>query len=322
MNTTTTTTNTQQPEVARKRRPMPSATVSRVLTLRRVKSAKDAATTLGLPIGTVKAICSRAGLTRSNPRLREFFQLPEPVASHCTEVATPTALPEQVAVTGDKDVDAMLWLRRVVETGDADLIAKALEAAKRITTPAKELELRYGRHLAATAGSSFFAALGSLNFANLEGHAKGVIERKRKQREAMARMGGTIEAVFATTLQEQFCMDTLALVPKVEKPWKKHDPDLASAAFEQQADLAPNTLDDCLYELKFWSDLYWLRSAFPDHGDHWPEVNARTDYLLWCMGRIKPKTRAEAKDVLSYLVQEDGLSWAGSDAILENLIGL
>ena len=70
--------HTQQPEVARNRRPMPSDTVSRVLALRRVKSAKDAATTLGLPIGTVKAICSRAGLTRSNPRLREFFQLPEP----------------------------------------------------------------------------------------------------------------------------------------------------------------------------------------------------------------------------------------------------
>lgn len=322
MNTTTNTTNTQQPEVARKRRPMPSDTVSRVLALRRVKSAKDAATTLGLPIGTVKAICSRAGLTRSNPRLREFFQLPEPVASHCTEVATPTALPEQVAVTGDKDVDAMLWLRSVVQTGDPDLIEKALEAAKRITTPAKDLELEYGAYLARTTGSSFVAALSSMGFANLEGHAKGVIERKRKQREAMARMGGTIEAVFATTLQEQFCMDTLAPVPKVERPWKKHDPDLANAAFEQQADLAPNTLDDCLYELKFWSDLYRLRSAFPDSGDHWPEVNARTDYLTWCMGRIKPKTRTEAKDVLAYLVQEDGLNWAGSDAILENLIGL
>lgn len=317
-----TTTNTQQPGVARKRHPMPSDTVSRVLALRRVKSAKDVATALGLPIGTVKAICSRAGLTRSNPRLREFFQLPEPVASHCTEVATPTALPEQVTVTGDKDVDAMLWLRRVVETGDADLIAKALEAAKRITTPAKELELRYGRHLMATSNSSFVAAFGSMNFANLEGYAKSVIERKRKQRDALARMGGTIETVFAITPQEQFCMDTLALVPTVEQPWKKPHPDLACAAFEQQADLAPHTLDDCLYELKFWSDLYWLRSAFPDSGDHWPEVNARTDYLLWCMGRIKPKTRTEAKDVLAYLVQEDGLNWKEADTILENLIGL
>lgn len=314
------TTNTQQPVVARKR--ATADTVSRVLALRRAQSAKDVATALGLPIGTVKAICSRAGLTRSNPRLREFFQLPEPVASHCTEVAMPPDLPEQTTVTGDKDVDAMLWLRRVVETGDADLIAKALEAAKRITTPAKELELRYGRHLAATAGSSFFAALGSMNFANLEGHAKSVIERKRKQRDALARMGGTIEAVFTNTPQEQFCMDTLALVPTVEQPWKKPHPDLACAAFEQQADLVPHTLDDCLYELKFWSDLYWLRSAFPDSGDHWPEVNARTDYLLWCMGRIKPKTRTEAKDVLAYLVQEDGLNWKEADTILENLIGL
>lgn len=314
------TTNTQQPVVARKR--ATADTVSRVLALRRAQSAKDVATALGLPIGTVKAICSRAGLTRSNPRLREFFQLPEPVASHCTEVAMPPDLPEQTTVTGDKDVDAMLWLRRVVETGDADLIAKALEAAKRITTPAKELELRYGRHLAATAGSSFFAALGSMNFANLEGHAKSVIERKRKQRDALARMGGTIEAVFTNTPQEQFCMDTLALVPTVEQPWKKHDPDLANAAFEQQTDLAPHTLDDCLYELHYWHALYRCRSAWLNSGDPWQEVQAREDYLRWCMGRIKPKTRAEAKDVLAYLVQEDGLNWKEADTILENLIGL
>ena len=314
------TTNTPKPQVSRKRTQNNIAT--RVLALRRTHSAKAVADKLGIPLGTVKTISSRAGITRNNERMREFFCLPEPAASACTEVAQPAALPEQVRVTGHKDVDAVLWLRSVVQTGDPDLIEKALEAAKRITTPAKDLELEYGAYLARTTGSSFVAALSSMGFANLEGHAKGVIERQRRQRDALARMGGTIEAVFAITPQEQFCMDTLALVPKVEKPWKKHDPDLASAAFEQQTDLAPNTLDDCLHELKFWNDLYQLRSAFPDHGDHWPEVNARTDYLLWCMGRIKPKTRAEAKDVLAYLVQEDGLNWTGSDAILENLIGL
>ena len=313
-------TNTQKPTVSRKRTPTPTA--MRVLALRRTHSARAVADELGIPLGTVKTISSRAGITRNNERLRAFFQLPEPVASTCTEVATPTALPEQVAVTGDKDVDAVLWLRSVVETGDPDLIERALEAAQRITTPAKELETRYGTYLARTTGNSLVAALSSMNFANLQGLAKGVIDRQRRQRDALARLGGTEEAVFSVTPQEQFCMDTLALVPTVEQPWKKHDPDLANAAFEQQTDLAPHTLDDCLYELHYWNALYRCRSAWLNSGDPWQEVQAREDYLRWCMGRIKPKTRAEAKDVLAYLVQEDGLNWKEADAILENLIGL
>ena len=151
------TTNTPKPQVSRKRTQNNIAT--RVLALRRTHSAKAVADKLGIPLGTVKTISSRAGITRNNERMREFFCLPEPAASACTEVAQPAALPDQVRVTGHKDVDAVLWLRSVVQTGDPDLIEKALEAAKRITTPAKDLELEYGAYLARTTGSSFVAAL-------------------------------------------------------------------------------------------------------------------------------------------------------------------
>lgn len=318
---TITTINTMQPGVATRKR-LPDGTTARVLAMRRHHSAKAVADALGLPLGSVKAITSRAGVTRNNQRQRTFFRLPEPVLSEGTEVAIPPPLPEQQAVTGDKDVDAMLWLRQVVETGDTDLIAKALEAAQRIRTPAKDLELRYGQYLMQTRGSSFFAAMGSMGFANLEGLAKGVIDRKRRQRDALARMGGSMDAVFATTPQEQFCMDTLALVPTVEDPFKRHDPAQANAAFEQQADMAPHTLDDCLYELHYWRELDRLRGAWPNAGDHWPEVQAREDYLRWCMARIKPKTREEAKNVLRYLSETDSLGWKDTDPILENLIGL
>ena len=110
-----------------------------VLELRRSNSITEVARLTGLPPGTVKTVCSRAGATRDNMAARAFFTLPPLALADTTAVTAPAVLPEQRAVTGDKDVDAMLWLREVVETGDGDLIAKALEAAQRIQTPAKEL---------------------------------------------------------------------------------------------------------------------------------------------------------------------------------------
>ena len=87
---------------------------AQVLALRRTQSARAVAQALNIPLGTVKAISSRAGLTRDNAKLREFFRLPEPTASTCTDLQPPVAPPEPVAVTGDNDMDAMLWLRHAV----------------------------------------------------------------------------------------------------------------------------------------------------------------------------------------------------------------
>lgn len=100
---------------------------AQVLALRRTQSAKATAQALGIPLGTVKAISSRAGITRNNTMLRAFFRLPEPVASACTDLQPPVAPPQPVAVTGDSDLDAVLWLRQVVQTGDAALIDKAMQ---------------------------------------------------------------------------------------------------------------------------------------------------------------------------------------------------
>lgn len=54
---------------------------AQVLALRRTQSARAVAQALNIPLGTVKAISSRAGITRDNTTLRAFFRLPEIVAS-------------------------------------------------------------------------------------------------------------------------------------------------------------------------------------------------------------------------------------------------
>ena len=100
----------------------------RVLDLRRSYSLREVAEQTGLPIGTVKTICSRSGAFRDNPEHRALFSLPPIQDSSSTELAVPS-LPPQEAVTGDHELDAVLWLRAVIQTGQMALIEKAMPAA-------------------------------------------------------------------------------------------------------------------------------------------------------------------------------------------------
>ena len=304
------------------RTPMPPHQRAQVLALRRTQSAKAVAQALNIPLGTVKAITSRAGLTRDNIKLREFFRLPEIVASTCTDLQPPVATPEPVAVTGEKDLDAMLWLRQVVQTGDTALIAKAMQAAERIKTPAKELERRYGDWLMReSGGNTMKAVFGSIGFGDLKGLAQRVLDKQARKREALARFGSE-QAVFATLAQEQFCMDALALVPTSAMSWHDYDQEQVNAAFAQQLDLVPHTLADCLYELEFWDALYRLRNGWDNAGDDLPEVNARRRYIdSHCLATIRPKTRDEAKAVLRYMAANEMFDRTETDAVLENLVG-
>ena len=310
-----------KPPVAKSR--LSSEQRAQVLALRRTHSAAEVARQTGLPIGTVKALCSRAGTTRDNTAARAFFALPPLVQASTTAVTTPAALPVQRNVTGDTDTDAMLWLREVIETGDSELIATAMQAAERIKTPAKELERRYADYLArASGGNTLTAMFGSMNFADLTGHAARVLDKQARQREAVARFGSEA-AVFAETATELFCINALAKV-KTCKQWRTYPLKGANAAFEARAAMRPHTLGDCLAELAYWNDLYRLRSAWPDAGDPLPQVQAREDYLHHCMGVLRIKDRGEAREVLRYLVSDHGresVDEETTDLILANLVG-
>ena len=89
----------------------------KVLELRRSHSLGKVAELTGLPLGTVKIICVRSGAFNDNPRHRALFALPAIQASTSTALVVPT-LPPQAVVTGDKEVDAVIWLREVIATAD------------------------------------------------------------------------------------------------------------------------------------------------------------------------------------------------------------
>ena len=215
-------------------------------------------------------------------------------------------------MTGDKEIDALLWLRQVIETGDPVRIAQAKEAAGRITTPPGELEQRYGKWLVAKAGH-MLAGLGSIGFANLDGLAERSIERRANESEAIGRFG---DALWDDTQAEAFCQEVLR---GLEQDSWQLPPEQVAERFKAVPELMPHTLSDCLAELAFWDGLYHLRSAWQNSGDDIPQVSARRDYLRHCLSVLRCKGKDEAKAVLRYLVDQDMRDDA--DPILENLIG-
>lgn len=293
----------------------PVSIKSQVLALRKSHSLREVASQMGLPLGTVKTICSRSGAFRGNQSQRALFTLPPIRASESTALTVPE-LPQQRVVTGDHDVDAVLWLREVIKTGQVALIQKAMEAATRVKTPLPELEKQYQRHVALMHPGNFVAALTTIGFADLEGLAVKSIKKLHLQIEATARFG---DALLANTPAEQFCIDALAgLQPS--GVFGDYENDQADEAFLAHPDLIPRTLSDCLHELAYWHDLYWLRNSTDRYGEPGQEGTAREWFVFRCLARIRPKSKEEAVAVLRYLVDSERMNMKETNDILLNLI--
>lgn len=292
---------------------------AQVLALRRGHSLREVAAQTGLPLGTVKTICARSGAFKDNPQHRALFTLPVVQTSASTALAMPT-LPPESPVTGDKEIDAVLWLREVIKTGQAGLIEKAMEAAKRIKTPLKDLEKRYLDHLTARNPGNWTVAFQTFGFADLEALAQGSTQTLTRKNEALARFG-SIDTLFSDTPAELFSIEALAGL-KPSKNFGELDAGQVDKRFQAHPDMMPNTLSDCLYELAYWHDLYTLRNAVNrDASDQGREAYARECFTFRCLARIKPKTKPEAVAVFRYLADRERMDDDETESILLNLIG-
>jgi hypothetical protein len=288
-----------------------------VLDLRRRHSLREVAKATGLPLGTVKTLVSRSGAFRDNEAHRALFTLP-PIKANAETLPSAPELPPQQRVTGDKEVDAVLWLRSIINTGQAALIERAMEAAKKIKTPLKDLEKRYSDHLLANCNGNVFATFGSFGFADLEALARKSIERHRLQLEGAARFG---DALMADTEAEVFCIDALRDL-KAAGQFGDFDKGEVADRLNAHPDLLPHTLADCLYELDYWNQLCWLRHAVDrDCSDGPPEASARDWFVFGLLAEIRPRDKTEALAVFRYLVASDRDDMPEAEAILCNLIG-
>lgn len=289
----------------------------RVIELRRNHSLREVSEIAGLPLGTVKAITSRSGRFRDNETHRQLFSLP-PIHPNTQTLPAVPELPPRRTVTGDGEVDALLWLRELIATGQAPLIDKAMQAAKRLKSPLAELEARHRDHLVSTNPGNMFAALSSFNMADLKALARKSIERNVRRVEARARFG---DALHAANDAELFCIEALAGL----KPTGRHaslDEREISARFRARPALMPNTLADVVHELGFWRDLDLLRAADLGHGaDSVDEAYAREKFVFGLLAEIRPRSRDEAKSALRCVVESGRMDDSKADAILNNIIG-
>lgn len=288
-----------------------------VLELRRRHSLREVAEATGLPLGTVKTLVSRSGAFRDNEQHRAQFTLPPMKASSETLPSVPE-LPPQQRVTGDKEVDAVLWLRSIINTGQAALIERAMEAARKIKTPLDVLEERYSAHLLANCNGNVFATFGSFGFADLQSLSVRAIEKHRQRLEGIARFG---DALMDDTESEVFCIEALRGLER-SGSMLDYDKGAVAARFNAHPDLMPHTLADCLHELDYWNQLYRLRNAVDIYAsDGPPEASARDWFVFDLLAEIRPRDKTEALAVFRYLVASERDDMKEAEAILCNLIG-
>lgn len=288
-----------------------------VLDLRRRHSLREVAQITGIPLGTVKTLVSRSGAFRDNEQHRAMFTLP-PISASTEALPSVPELPPQEVVTGDKEVDAVLWLRSVISTGQAALIDRAMEGAKKIKTPLDVLEKRYRDYLVATNPGHLFAAMSSFGFADLDALATRAIEQNRLRLEGVARFGDTL---LADTEAERFCIEALRGL-RAAGQFGDFDKRQVAARFNAHPGLLPHTLADCLYELSYWDQLYRLRNAVDrDASDGPPDATARDWFVFGLLAQIRPRDKSEGLAVFRYLIASQREDMAESEAILINLIG-
>lgn len=288
-----------------------------VLELRRRHSLREVAEITGLPLGTVKTLVSRSGAFRDNEKHRALFTMP-PISASVETLPSVPELPPQEVVTGDKEVDALLWLRSIISTGQSALIERAMEGAKKIKTSLDELEKRYRDYLVVTNPGHPFAAMSSFGFADLDALATRAIEQHRLRQEGAARFG---DDLLADTEAETLCIEALRGL-KATDQFGDFDKSEVAARFNAHPELLPHTLADCLYELGYWDHLYRLRNAVDrDASDGPPEATARDWFVFGLLAQIRPRDKAEALAVFRYMIASQRDDMAESEAILCNLIG-
>lgn len=259
---------------------------------------------------------------QDNHALRALFSLPPIQASSSTALTVPET-PVPKTVTGDRELDAVLWLRDCITTGHAALIAQALEAFKKIKTPAAELEKRYTAHVARESNGHFGAVLMTFGFADLESLAKRSAEEFALRHEAMARFG-SIDNLFKDIPAESRCKTALRGLKRIKRAdwaFPEYDAEQADARFGQRPELTVHTLADCIFVMNFGNTLYWMRHACADNaGDHWHQFQEHRDYCFRSMARIPPQSKEEAIAALEFLDSEEAHDREETPAILCNLV--
>ncbi len=224
-----------------------------------------------------------------------------------------------VAETGDKEVDAFIWLLKVIDSGEPELIERALQAVDCLKATPKELSERYSKAVFKKTGSTMHAAFAGFGWGDVKGRAEMAINKRTKAVEAAGRYG---DAIHDETKQECFCIE--ALKGLETDGYFFLNPDEVDARFMQYPHLLPATISDCMNELKFWSDLGKLQFAAGNDNDI-TEADERKQFIWRLMGKIRPRSKQEAAEAFKFIINgengRDGKEQLREvEAIITNLL--
>lgn len=248
---------------------------------------------------------------------RELFSLP-PISPMTAVPQAAVQIPPRAVVTGDKEVDVVIWLRELIETGNPALTEMARQEAARLKSPREEVEKRYASYLCAQRGGDVIAALSSIGVTNLEELEVRVARDMQRRVEALARFG-TPGALLADVPAEVFASEALRGLKRGKDQFFL-DPDQVDARFMAWPEQLPRTLSECIAELTYWRDLGHLRHSFDGVGDALPAAFERECFVRRRLAVIPPESAAEALVVFDFMQANDLMDQLETPDILRNLV--
>ncbi|MDE9553337.1 helix-turn-helix domain-containing protein [Xenorhabdus bovienii] len=278
-----------------------------------------------------------------NTAHKTLFTIPEP--RYSTALATVKPLPVQRTITGNKQVDAYLWVLEVIKTNEPAHLEAAEEGLKKLKITPKAAQQKYSDYLMKSGAHPFQIAFGTMSMDNPQGYinsAKEQIKKASQVRAAFASYEATLELTepeklmlvgeladiyepfyyWNETEQAEGCMhgDRICETDKLRQERAK--------GFAEQLP-EPHTLSDVVREFLYWDWLYQMRNVAAkelDPGGYGDSdryyIYDRQDYLEGKLATIQAVNRQEAIDVCKWVLEEERFHDRElADRIILNLVG-
>ncbi|MDH0357151.1 helix-turn-helix domain-containing protein [Morganella sp. GD04133] len=268
----------------------------------------------------------------------QLFTIPE--ISHSTEIATIKPLPKQEKITGDKQVDAYLWVLRVIALNEPAHLEKAEKALDKIKISPKEAQDKYTKYLQESGAHPFQIVFGTMGIDSPESKIKSAREAIEKARQVRG-IFGDYDSAFGDTPAEVIIKSSPNYIDdpyygwtkkEIKQGWKSGDSNLEKEKEDKAKGFTdvlpdPETLSDVIRELEYWGWLYQMRSSaekemgYQYSGDQPEHVYFREHWLEIRLQVIQPTDREEAKYVWHWLKNNDRFDgYPERDDIIDNLV--
>ncbi|EOV6195433.1 hypothetical protein ACN94K_002537 [Klebsiella quasipneumoniae] len=264
-------------------------------------------------------------MRKNNPEHVKMFTF-IPKESHI--IAKPearTRLPAFLQLTGNNDIDILVWVRTALQNEDVTPYLNEVEAKldEMSMEPAKAI-LNFVDNLRKS-GSQNFDFMRDVF--NLNANWKGEIERLRRryeEAESIINKFGSREAVFELTLPEKIIVENYGYLYEVCDEESEFRESVVSGF--RHVLPSPTTLTDVIREWEYWAFISNSRLRVKDPKSYLnktPWKWDRIDFLIEQLTCLKPVTRTEALTVCKWLLACDYFEGRDSlfDRIILNLVG-